>query len=189
MIVVTTVSGNSDLQQILDLQRENHRQSIQEEEMRSQGFVTMVYTMDLLTAMHELAPSIVIKKDNKVIAFALVFMKEGKHLYPDLQSMYSNMETLTWNEKPLSQYTSYVMGQICVAKEYRGQGFVDMLYQMHKELYGNRFDLIVTEISTSNHRSLRAHERIGFRQIATYRDHLDEWAVVIWDWSLPSFNP
>jgi RimJ/RimL family protein N-acetyltransferase len=36
----------------------------------------------------------------------------------------------------------------------------------------------VTEVSTSNTRSLRAHARVGFEVVTTYRDATDEWAVV-----------
>lgn len=74
------------------------------------------------------------------------------------------------------------MGQICVAKEFRGEGLVKMLYQKHKEVYSSEYDFILTEISTSNHRSLKVHAKIGFQTIYTYRDQLDEWNLVIWDW-------
>jgi RimJ/RimL family protein N-acetyltransferase len=74
------------------------------------------------------------------------------------------------------------MGQICVAKEYRGKDFVNELYEHHKKNYQSQFDLFITEISTRNHRSLRAHEKIGFETIHIHQDHLDEWAIVGWDW-------
>jgi ribosomal protein S18 acetylase RimI-like enzyme len=74
------------------------------------------------------------------------------------------------------------MGQICIEKEYRGKGIVPMLYNKHKEIYSSQYDFILTEISTRNIRSLKAHEKIGFKTIHYHRDQLDEWAVVIWDW-------
>jgi ribosomal protein S18 acetylase RimI-like enzyme len=74
------------------------------------------------------------------------------------------------------------MGQICVDKDYRGQGLFDMLYRHDRELYSNSYDFMVTEISVSNSRSLRAHQRVGFQTINVYRDEIDEWEVVLWDW-------
>ncbi len=186
MFSTKIVSTKLELRQVLDLQRKNLRQHISAEEKSTQGFVTMLYSQELLEAMHDLAPSIIVKKEDKVVAFALVFMKEGRHLYADLEAMYVNLENLSWKEQPMNTYKIYVMGQVCIAKEFRGQGLFEMLYQKHKEVYSDQFDMIVTEISTSNYRSLRAHERIGFETIATYRDHLDEWAVVVWDWSSPA---
>jgi ribosomal protein S18 acetylase RimI-like enzyme len=74
------------------------------------------------------------------------------------------------------------MGQICVDKAYRGKGLVNMLYQKHREIYSSRFDFILTEISTANIRSIKAHEKLGFQSIHTYTDAMDEWRVVIWNW-------
>jgi GNAT superfamily N-acetyltransferase len=183
MFSATTVTGMQELYQVLDLQRKNQKQLIAEEEKTSQGFITMIYTPELLQAMHDLAPSIIIKNENEVVAFALVFLKEGKHLYADLEAMYTHLDNLSWKGKPINEYKTYVMGQVCVAREYRGQGLFELLYEKHRELYQHEFDMVITEISTSNFRSLRAHAKVGFEVIATYRDHLDEWAVVVWDWS------
>ena len=74
------------------------------------------------------------------------------------------------------------MGQVCVDKAYRGKGVFDMLYQHHKQVLKDRFDFVVTEISTNNLRSVRAHEKVGFKNIHTYKDAVDEWSVVLWDW-------
>jgi hypothetical protein len=34
-----------------------------------------------------------------------------------------------------------------------------------------------------NARSMRAHARVGFAVVDTYRDATDEWALLRWDWS------
>jgi len=172
-----------DLQQILHLQNENLIQNLDEIEIRSQGFVTLRYDLTILEQMHRLAPSVIIKDDDKVVAYALTMLQECRQLMPDLEPMFSLFDSLSWNNKPLNDYRFYVMGQICIAKEYRGQGFFEQLYQYHKKKYRAQFDLCVTEISTRNHRSLRTHEKIGFRIIHTHRDKLDKWVVVAWDWS------
>ncbi len=57
-----------------------------------------------------------------------------------------------------------------------------MLFKKHKELYSGKYELLVTEISTKNYRSLKAHEKVGFTTIHTYTDALDSWNVVVWDW-------
>lgn len=45
-----------------------------------------------------------------------------------------------------------------------------------------KYELVVTEISADNHRSQKAHEKIGFKTIYTYHDAMDAWSVVVWDW-------
>ena len=50
------------------------------------------------------------------------------------------------------------------------------------KLFAEDFDFVATEISTTNKRSMRAHEKVGFKTIYTYSDALDEWNVVVWEW-------
>src|SRR5205807_1770175 len=77
----------------------------------------------------------------------------------------------------------YVMGQICVARRWRGQGVFDLLYRAHRDLLRSRYDFVVTEVATRNLRSMRAHQRIGFTELERYRDATDEWSVLRWDWT------
>ena len=56
------------------------------------------------------------------------------------------------------------------------------MYEHHKKIYQHQFDLLVTEISANNPRSQKAHEKVGFKTIHNYRDDIDEWNVVVWDW-------
>ena len=58
-----------------------------------------------------------------------------------------------------------------------------MLYQQHRKSYSHKYDLLVAKISTKNHRSLKAHEKVGFETVVIEKDDLDEWAVVVWDWN------
>jgi hypothetical protein len=51
------------------------------------------------------------------------------------------------------------------------------------EAYRNRYDFTVTEIAERNTRSIRAHERVGFRTLHTYHDEraAEVWRVVVLD--------
>lgn len=183
MIKADIVRDMRELQQILELQRHNLRHQLNEEEKASQGFLTMQHNLEVLTAMHELAPSIVIRDDEKIAAYALTELKECRSLVPALEDMFALIDSLDYEGRPIREQRFYTMGQICVGKEYRGMGLFDLLYQTHRAIYASQFDLFITEISSSNHRSLRAHQRVGFQTIATHRDHLDEWQLVLWDWT------
>jgi GNAT superfamily N-acetyltransferase len=182
MLVPGIVSSVDDLRQILDLQHANLRQNLDTGEMSDQGFVTLQHSLAILEEMHRLAPGIVVKDGDRVIGYALTETKECRYLMPDLEPMFVLFDGLTWKNRPVTSYSYYVMGQICIAKEYRGRGVFGMLYEEHRRVYGAVFDLFLTEISTSNLRSLRAHEKVGFRIVHTHRDEIDEWNVVGWDW-------
>lgn len=183
MLLATTVSREDELQQIIALQQRNLIANIDEHEMQSQGFVTMHFSLPFLQSLHALAPSVVVKDRDKVAGYAIVVMPEGRNVYVELETMYNSLGSAFWKGKNLAEYRYYLMGQICVDKPYRGQGVFEMLYHKHRDLYRNQFEFILTEISMRNHRSMRAHERVGFIPIHTHTDALDNWAVVIWDWS------
>ncbi len=183
MLYPALVSSKDELKQILHLQKENLRQHVSEEEMKSQGFVTLHHDLNALRQMHDLAPSVIIKDKDIVVAYALTMLRECRLLTPDLEPMFALLDQLSWHNKPLNDHRFYVMGQVCIAKAYRGQGLFDALFRHHKKIYQSQFDLFITEIATRNIRSMRAHERVGFKTIHVHRDELDEWAVVGWDWN------
>ena|SRR5688572_13308048 len=183
MLCPTLTSTTDELRQILRLQEQNLRQHIDEAEMMSQGFVTIHHDLKVLQQMHELAPSVIIKDDDQVVAYALTMLRECRQLIPDLESMFALLDQLYWNNKPLKDYRFYVMGQVCIARSYRGKGLFDELFRYHKKIYQPQFDLFITEIATRNTRSVRAHERVGFKTIHIHRDDLYEWVVVGWDWN------
>ena len=183
MLNVTTTSSINDLQQILDLQKQNLIRNISKDEMQSQGFVTVNHTMQMLQQMHDMAPSIIVTDGEKVAGYALTMLRAYSKMVPELESMFQKIESLQWKNKRITEYAYYVMGQICIDKAYRGQGLFDLLYHKHRDVYQSQFDFIITEVATRNLRSLNAHKRVGFQTINVYKDELDEWAVVLWDWT------
>lgn len=182
MLKATLVTTDDELLQIHQLNQRNLKQNLDKETQKDEGFVTWLYSIDLLRKMHQLSPSVIVKNGEEVIAYALTTLKESQAFHPDLGNMFRNLEVVQYKNKPLSYYKFYCMGQICVAKKFRGKGLASALYQKHKAVYSSQYDFILTEISTSNYRSLHTHEKMGFQTIYTYHDEMDEWNVVIWNW-------
>ena len=182
MLQTCLVQTDAELSQIYSLNQRNLKQQLSEAERSSQGFVTWLYEPPLLRQMHQLAPSVIVKDGDTVAGYALVTLLDCAAFHPDLAAMFGYLAQLQYRQRPLLEHKFYCMGQVCIDKAYRGIGVFDMLYAGHRRYYASRFDLLVTEISTSNCRSQRAHEKTGFTTISTYRDHIDEWNVVVWDW-------
>lgn len=178
---VSPVRSREELSQILELQRKNLVSEVPPEVAAAQGFVTVAHTLEALEAMHELAPSIIARAPDTLAGYALAMPVESKAHVPILAPMFEKLATLSFRGKPLASLRYYVMGQVCVAGPYRGQGVFDALYQGHCAHYADRYDLLVTEIATRNGRSLRAHERVGFEPLSKYQDQVDEWLIVAWD--------
>ncbi|MBD0296008.1 MAG: GNAT family N-acetyltransferase [Flavisolibacter sp.] len=182
MYIATIVTTPAELQQIHVLNAQNLRQNLTSEEQNKEGFVSWLYPIDLLEQMHRLAPSVIVKEDEKVVGYALTTLIEASAFHPGLQAMFHNLESVRYKGYPLFSYRFYCMGQICVAREHRGRGLFKSLYQKHREIYSPHYDFILTEISIHNRRSQIAHENVGFSTIYTYKDVMDEWNMVVWDW-------
>lgn len=170
------VKHDGELQQILDLQQKNLARNLPPAEVASQGFVTVEHTLDVLRRMHALSPSIVAREGDALAGYALVMPVECRVFIPVLIPMFERLDALN-----VERY--YVMGQVCVAKEFRGQGVFDLLYQAHRKHLRAAYDRVVTEVATRNTRSMRAHERVGFTLLERFRDATDEWALLGWDWT------
>ena len=182
MVRIIKASDAVELEQILILQQKNLARNITGEEAMEQGYVTVIHTADQLQKMHELAPAIIAKDDETVVGYALSMPVSCSALIPVLEPMFASIENLVYKGIPLKSTKYYVMGQICIDKDFRGQGIFDRLYEGHKKNYGQEYDCIVTEVATRNTRSLRAHQRVGFVTIHNYTDETDDWEVMVWDW-------
>ncbi len=182
MLDATIVTTEDELLQIHQLNTINYRHHVTPEEKNKEGFVSWLYPPELLQQIQKLAPNIIVKDGDKVVGYALVTLREAAAFHKDLQTMFDNLSHITYKNQPLNNYHFYCMGQVCIDKAYRGKGIFNMLYQHHKKLYSKDFDMVITEISTSNIRSQRAHEKVGFETIYNYTDASDEWNVVVWDW-------
>ncbi|MCS7017908.1 MAG: GNAT family N-acetyltransferase [Cytophagales bacterium] len=178
MIKVTHIQPN-DLPQILELQRANLREYVSADVQQSQGFVVARYDMPFLERLYAVEPPIVAYHNHKVVGYCLPTPLEVATTSDFLRTTAEMVATLYYHDKPLTAYRYCLMGQICIAESHRGIGLFDQLYLfMRKHLQG-RYELVVTEVSYRNHRSLRAHQRIGYEIIHSY-NHDEHWAVVVW---------
>lgn len=182
MLTVRLVRSDSELEQITALSRANLATQITPETKAREGFVTWEYTTPILRALHRIAPSVVAMDGDTLAGYAITLTGESEMVYPVMSDMVDRMRTVMYDGRPLSEYRQYIMGQICVAAPYRGQGVVQQLYNGHREAYGQTYDLLVTEISTANQRSSKAHAKVGFEVIETFTGPVQDWNMVVWDW-------
>lgn len=165
---------------ILDLQQQNHIKNL---DSIDQGFVFAEHSVEDLVKMNSFAPHIIAKDEDLVVAYILGMTVASRYDIEMLIPMFEQFDEIEVNGTPLSAYNYIVVGQVAVAKDYRGQGIFDQCYALYKEVHKNNFDFAITEISERNHRSLMAHYRVGFRELSRYVNEDDEvWIIVAWDW-------
>lgn len=180
--IIKLAQTAQELEQILDLQETNLGRNLSDESKRNNGFVTVKHDLAVLKKMNAAAPQIIAKDGERVVGYALVMPKEFSAFVPVLVPMFEMFEKLSFQGKKLTDYSYYVMGQICVADTHRGTGIFEGLYHKHREAYSRQFEICLTEVSSRNTRSMRAHEKVGFQTIHNFDDQTDNWNIMLWDW-------
>ena len=182
MILYHNTQTDRELQQILTLQLQNTTSSLTSEEQQDQGFVTVVHSLPLLQKMAIPYGHTVATDAGRLIGYALVMLPALRDDIEVLRPMFARLDQLVYEGQPVSGYPFFVMGQVCVAYDYRGKGVFAGLYQQLRSTMRSRFDLIVTEVASRNRRSLRAHQKAGFLLLDTYgADAGEEWNILVWN--------
>ena len=183
MIAYTHTATRKDLEQILQLQRKNLEDSLAQDEVQSQGFVTVKHDFPLLEAMSRPFPHVIAKAPGGVIAYALVMLPTMADQIPVLFPLFEKINSLSYQHASLQHIPYFVMGQICIQKVYRGKGVFAGLYEKMRQQMHQDFACVITEVATRNTRSMRAHEKVGFQNLHTYTSESGEhWAILLWDW-------
>ncbi len=167
------------IEAFLELQQQNLAKNLTQEQIQTQGFVTLVHTFDLLKRMNEAEPSIIASEGERIAGYCLSMTEAFKEEVPDLKPMYAEINAMQ-AASTLNKGKHITIGQICVSAAYRGQGVFDGLYEAFKKQFSHHYAFVVTEISSRNKRSLQAHKRIGFTVIYTHPG--EEWLTVVWNW-------
>ncbi|MGQ0799159.1 MAG: GNAT family N-acetyltransferase [Pseudomarimonas sp.] len=180
-----TVSQPHHVEQILALQEENHRDNVDATTAASDGFTSVRHDPAVLQAMNRAYPSAIATSGDQLAGYCLMMPQSFRDQVPLLQPMFALLEQLQWRGQPLADNPRwFVMGQVCIAQAFRGQGVFDGVYGHLRQTYEPQFDFVVTEISQRNLRSLRAHQRVGFETLHAYTDPVSDerWEVVVWAW-------
>lgn len=182
-MLIRPVEIQRDLIDILTLQKKNTKTAIPLDEIEAQGFVAVEHSLRQLENMHAQIPQIVAVKNQMLAGYALSMTRELKASIRVLIPLFERLDNLFYNGRAEKDLSYYVVGQICVDKAFRGQGVFRQLYAAHKALLSGQYNYCITEVSTRNLRSMQAHYAIGFELLHCFTDALDEWNIVLWDWT------
>ncbi|TPX73916.1 hypothetical protein CcCBS67573_g04815 [Chytriomyces confervae] len=187
MIHTKLATTPSELEQIRALMLANMKQNL---ENLDQGFLSVEYSMQDLIQFNETTPAIIAvapsgsdASSSVVVGYALaadMHAALAHHLLKEAtQEVY---DRCSFNGKPIRDSKFVVMGQVCVAKECRGQGVLQQLYSLFLSTYKERgYDLVETEVSKANERSLKAHVKTGWVVVDSLTVEGGEWHVIALD--------
>lgn len=169
-----TVQHEWELAQILELQRTNLAQYLNGEEKGSEGFVTVVHTLDLLTRMNGECAHVIARDGEKVVGYTLCMHPSFADEIEILKPMFAEIASSDARSRQFM-----VMGQVCIDKHYRKKGIFRNLYSTMLQVIRPEFDCIVTEVDATNIRSLNAHYAIGFRELKIYQADGRDWHLIM----------
>lgn len=183
MITFETTDKKEDLQEILNLQKANLKKNLSKEEVEKDGFVTVDHDLETLIGLTNIEPHAVAKENGKVVGYVLAMTKKSRFDIPLIAPMFDEFKRIPYRGKTIANCNYMVAGQTCVHKDYRGQGLLEGLFPHYKTAFSERYDFSITEIDSSNIRSLKAHQKVGYEIIHSYTNSSNNhWNVVIWEW-------
>lgn len=181
-IDIKLVSEEQELTGILDLHLLNLRKNITAAEAFSDGFVTAEYSLEFLKQMHNSSPSVIAKDGDKVVGYALVATHEVRYDHELMSDLFEVIDTKSYKGRILKNVDYVCVGQLCVSKDYRGQGLVKRMYDFYRDCYAAQYEFLITDVAQANPRSLKAHKKSGFEVIDTLVYGGIGWDIVLWDW-------
>jgi len=181
-IEIKLVETEAELQGIRDLQEANLSSNLSAEEAAAEGFVTASYSLDFLRVMHQAHPSVIAKHGEHVVGYALVATQAVRSQHDLLAGLFDEIDEIIYQGRPIRERNYVVVGQLCVGKGYRAIGLATRMYEHYRASLSSRYDSCLTDVVQANIRSLRAHEKTGFRIVGTLEYGGVGWDVVMWDW-------
>jgi GNAT superfamily N-acetyltransferase len=171
---------DADLPLILKLQQANLAQNLTPEEASHEGFVSIQHSLELLAAMNQGHGHTVAFHRNTLVGYALVMAPSFSKAIHLLEPLFEKIDAGSYQNNPLAKTPYVIMGQVCIAKTYRGQGVFTGLYKNLNQRLAGHFKYLITEIHRTNERSIRAHKKYGFQTLGTTEpSQAEEWVTVI----------
>ena len=171
-------ASDEELHQILALQKQNLKSILSENDKQVEGFVSVSHTFDVLKRMNNACPHVVAKSNGKVVGYALCMLNQFRNEVPELIDMFNYLDAVAVS-KGLTDLKYFIMGQICIAKDFRKQGIFKGLYAYMRAELSSEFDAVVTEVNTKNRRSSEAHRAVGFQLLDMHTEVGENWELIV----------
>jgi len=171
-------AGREDYLAIVRLNEANFIGNLSAEERR-EGFLSAVFTLEQTAAMAEDLGTTVAVVDGALAGFLCAFRKDFPHGSPVVAKMVESYDRLRFEETPLSRFSSYVYGPVCIERTFRRKGLLRGLYQAQRKELAGRFEIGVALVSRDNPHSLAAHVAgLGMTEVGDFECRGQRYATL-----------
>src|SRR3989344_1074594 len=171
-----------DFKAIRSLQKANHFSSVTEDYKAREGFVSVETSIKMLDRLNEDIGICVAEKAGNIVGYEMPLGLQHAAQLPLLKPFIVRFKTIDYDGNKVSDYNVVIEGQILVAKGEKGQGITEALHEQFVNGLKGKYDLLITEISDQNPRSLHVHtNKLGLKVIDEYAAEGRNWYVLAQD--------
>jgi predicted GNAT superfamily acetyltransferase len=155
---------------------------------RRDGFLSAQFTLEQTAAIAADLGTTVAIVDGHVAGFLCAMRNEFDHGSPVVAKMIESYDRMRFEGKPLSEYSSYIYGPVCIDRAHRRNGLLRGLYEAQKRELAGQFEVGVALIARSNPHSMQAHVA-GLGMVETGDFEVNGQKFVTVAFRLPSRKP
>lgn len=171
-----------DLSLIENLQKQNHYLAVSDANKAKEGFVSVETDGAMLQRICEEIGIVIAEQDNQIVGYEFPLGLNHAKEISLLKPLMDRLHTITYEQKNLFDYAFVFEGQICIDVSHKGKGIAEALHKRFVQMLRGKYDLIVTEISNQNPRSLHVHTtKLGLKIIDEYAAEGKQWYILLQD--------
>jgi hypothetical protein len=169
----------ADYPEILRLNEANYRGNLTRAES-ADGFLSAVFSARQIAVMAEDLGIQLALLEDKVAGFLCAFRNDFEHGSPVVAAMIEAYERMQFLGVPLSDYSSYIYGPVCIDRPFRRRGLLKGLYEAQRRHLAGLFDIGVALVSRDNPRSLEAHVfGLGMTEVGEFELNGNRYVTVV----------
>lgn len=157
----------ADFKEVVALQDANLVSVLTEHE-KEDGFLSGGFDEVQYAEMNRSGCVIVAYEATELVGFLGAGSLEFNSSYPLPATMIQKLPSINYRGKTLDQYRLCLAGPVCVSKTQRGKGVFQAMYAEMHRIAAKDLELVATLVSTSNHRSVAAHEKVGLERVGQF---------------------
>lgn len=187
-MIKTRIANKFDIKEVLALQEKYLYKNLTEQE-RDSGFVTTPFTIPQIEEIIAQDGLFIAEHETSIIAYAFAGSWEYFKQWDIFTFMISRFPKLSFNEKEITTKNSFQYGPVCIDKNYRGQGVLNLIFEeMRIELF-KKYPVSITFINKINIVSEKAHtKKLGWQIIEEFKFNNNTYITLAFDMKTSVIN-
>jgi hypothetical protein len=185
--VEVRLAREEDIPGILRLQQAHYVLNLSPTEREQNGFIGILAPEPALKEIIPTGNVLVACLDQRVLGQIILPTIEQSRLFgQDPVVIHERLSQLQFEGHPLTSYRIIHCLQLVIDRDHRRQGIHDLLLKGARTFFSDRYDLLISEISLLNTRSVRVHlSKKRLHVVMQYESERGEeghdWYIIVYD--------